>query len=214
MAFFTTFGTFSIAAGILLIFLIFVMLAAERRGELGIARAVGTRRGTPRRDVHVRGSRLRPRSPPLVGALLGALVALGMVTVMASAFAAADEDEGLQIEFAVTLRSLVIAFALGMLLTLVVVAVSAWRVSVMNISIGDPQPARAADDAPGDVASCWPPSRSSSADCSMVSGTSSGTATPGHARRLARSPRPHPACCRSWACRSGSRTRRAGAQSS
>ena len=40
---FTTFGSFSIAAGILLIFLIFVMLAAERRGELGIARAVGTR---------------------------------------------------------------------------------------------------------------------------------------------------------------------------
>src|SRR5919106_2392776 len=45
MAMFTTFGSFSIAAGILLIFLIFVMLAAERRGELGIARAVGTRRG-------------------------------------------------------------------------------------------------------------------------------------------------------------------------
>ena len=45
MSFFTTFGSFSIAAGILLIFLIFVMLAAERRGELGIARAVGTRRG-------------------------------------------------------------------------------------------------------------------------------------------------------------------------
>ena len=45
MSMFTTFGTFSIAAGILLIFLIFVMLAAERRGELGIARAVGTRRG-------------------------------------------------------------------------------------------------------------------------------------------------------------------------
>src|SRR5919206_397249 len=45
MSFFTTFGSFSIAAGILLIFLIFVMLAAERRGELGVARAVGTRRG-------------------------------------------------------------------------------------------------------------------------------------------------------------------------
>ena len=45
MAFFTTFGSFSIAAGILLIFLIFVMLAAERRGEIGMARAIGTRRG-------------------------------------------------------------------------------------------------------------------------------------------------------------------------
>ena len=45
MSLFTTFGSFSIFAGGLLIFLIFVMLAAERRGELGIARAVGTRRG-------------------------------------------------------------------------------------------------------------------------------------------------------------------------
>ena len=44
MSVFTTFGTFSIVAGVLLIFLIFVMLSAERRTELGIARAVGTRR--------------------------------------------------------------------------------------------------------------------------------------------------------------------------
>ena len=39
MSIFTTFGSFSIVAGILLIFLIFVMLSAERRTELGIARA-------------------------------------------------------------------------------------------------------------------------------------------------------------------------------
>ena len=38
---FLVFGQFSVAAGILLIFLIFVMLAAERKRELGIARAVG-----------------------------------------------------------------------------------------------------------------------------------------------------------------------------
>ena len=57
---FTTFGSFSIAAGILLIFLIFIMLAAERRGELGIARAVGTRQRHLVADVPVRGRRLRP----------------------------------------------------------------------------------------------------------------------------------------------------------
>ena len=39
------FGQFSVGAGVLLIFLIFVMLAAERKHELGIARAVGMRRG-------------------------------------------------------------------------------------------------------------------------------------------------------------------------
>jgi putative ABC transport system permease protein len=133
MAFFTTFGTFSIAAGILLIFLIFVMLAAERRGELGIARAVGTRRGHLVQMFTFEGVAY-DLAAAVVGALLGALVALGMVTVMASAFAAADADEGFQIRFAASPRSLVIAFALGMLLTLVVVAVSAWRVSVMNVS--------------------------------------------------------------------------------
>ena len=35
---------FSIAVGVLLIFLIFVMLAAERRAEMGMSRAVGLKR--------------------------------------------------------------------------------------------------------------------------------------------------------------------------
>ena len=37
-------GSFSVAAGILLIFLIFAMLAEERKPEMGIARAVGMQR--------------------------------------------------------------------------------------------------------------------------------------------------------------------------
>jgi putative ABC transport system permease protein len=133
IAFFTTFGTFSIAAGILLIFLIFVMLAAERRGELGIARAIGTRRGHLTEMFTFEGVAY-DFAAALVGALLGAAVAFGMVVLMADAFGATDADEGLQIEFAVSARSLVIAAALGLLLTLVIVAVSAWRVSYMTIS--------------------------------------------------------------------------------
>ncbi len=42
--FFLVLGLFSIAAGILLIVLIFTMLAAERRPEMGMARAVGAHR--------------------------------------------------------------------------------------------------------------------------------------------------------------------------
>ena len=176
MAFFTTFGTFSIAAGILLIFLIFVMLAAERRGELGIARAIGTRRGHLVEMFTFEGAAY-DLAAAVVGALLGAAVAFGMVIVMASAFGAADADEGLQIEFAVSARSLVIAFALGILLTLVVVAVSAWRVSVMNISTAIrnlPEPPRHA---------AAPTSRARRPRdllglVLVVSGTRSGTATP------------------------------------
>ena len=132
MAFFTTFGTFSIAAGILLIFLVFVMLAAERRGELGIARAVGTRRGHLVQTFTFEGAAYDLLAA-LVGALLGALFAWMMVLVMAQAFDAVGGGE-LDIDFAVSARSLAIAYGLGVLLTLAVVAFSAWRVSVMTIS--------------------------------------------------------------------------------
>jgi putative ABC transport system permease protein len=142
IAFFTTFGTFSIAAGILLIFLIFVMLATERRGELGIARAIGTRRGHLVEMFTFEGTAYDLLAAA-VGAMLGAVFAFGMVLVMAQAFGAVDADEGFQIEFAVSWKSLVIAFAIGLLLTLVVVAVSAWRVSLMTIATairGLPEP--------------------------------------------------------------------------
>ena len=93
MSLFTTFGTFSIAAGILLIFLIFVMLAAERRSELGIARAVGTRRGHLVQMFMFEGVAY-DLAAAVVGAALGALVALGMVIVMASAFARRRRGRG------------------------------------------------------------------------------------------------------------------------
>jgi putative ABC transport system permease protein len=133
MAIFTTFGSFSIAAGILLIFLIFVMLAAERRGELGIARAIGTRRGHLTEMFTFEGAAY-DLVAAAVGAILGAIVAYGMVFLMARALGAEDEDAGLQVEYAFTWQSLLIAFALGVLLTLVVVAFSAWRVSSMTVA--------------------------------------------------------------------------------
>jgi putative ABC transport system permease protein len=125
---FTTFGTFSIAAGILLIFLIFVMLSAERRSELGIARAIGTRRGHLV-QLFVFEGLAYDLGAALVGAALGIGVAFAMVTVMAGAF----DQTGLEVRQAVTLRSLVVAYALGVLFTLAVVTVSAWRVSRLNI---------------------------------------------------------------------------------
>ena len=133
MSMFTTFGTFSIAAGILLIFLIFVMLATERRGELGIARAVGTRRGHLVQMFTFEGAAY-DLIAAAVGAILGALVAYAMVLGIASAFGAADEDVAPGRNTRSRSRSLFVAFAIGGLLTLLVVAFSAWRVSVMTIS--------------------------------------------------------------------------------
>jgi putative ABC transport system permease protein len=128
MTMFTTFGSFSIFAGALLIFLIFVMLAAERRGELGIARAVGTRRGHLV-ELYVFEGVAYDLIAAAVGALLGVAVAFGMVFVMAQAF----EFTEITIQPDVQPRSLVVGYALGVLLTFVVVTVSAWRVSRLNI---------------------------------------------------------------------------------
>jgi len=142
MAFFTTFGSFSIAAGILLIFLIFVMLAAERRSELGIARAVGTRRGHLVQLFTFEGAAY-DLAAAFVGALAGAVVAYGMVALMAQALG----SEGFDVEYAVTARSLLVAYAIGVLLTLAVVAFSAWRVSRMTVAsairnLPEPAPTR------------------------------------------------------------------------
>jgi putative ABC transport system permease protein len=126
---FTTFGSFSIAAGILLIFLIFVLLAAERRSELGIARAVGTRRGHVVQMFLYEGAGY-DLVAALVGAALGVLVAYVMVLGMGGIFASVP---GFHLAFAVKPGSLVVAYTIGVLLTLGVVAFSARRVSRMNI---------------------------------------------------------------------------------
>ncbi|MGH3018297.1 MAG: ABC transporter permease [Gaiellaceae bacterium] len=129
MSLFTTFGSFSIAAGILLIFLIFVMLAAERRGELGIARAIGTRRSHLVQMYLFEGVAYDVVAAA-VGTLLGIAVAYGMVIVMSRALT----SFGIDIGYSVSFRSITLAYALGVLLTLIVVTVSAWRVSVLNIA--------------------------------------------------------------------------------
>lgn len=132
MSVFSTFGTFSITAGILLIFLIFVMLAAERRGEMGIARAIGTHRGHLVQSYLFEGA-LYDVLAAAVGTVVGLGVAFAMVSVMASAFSGSSSDS-FQIRYAVQPRSLVVAYALGVLFTLVLVTISAWRVSRLNIT--------------------------------------------------------------------------------
>lgn len=128
MTLFTTFGSFSIAAGILLIFLIFVMLAAERRSELGVARALGMRRGHLVQMFMLEGV-VYDLVAAFVGALLGVAVSFAMVLVLASAFA----SFGFDIERDVKLSSLAIAYCLGVVLTLGVVVASAARVSRLNV---------------------------------------------------------------------------------
>ena len=125
---FLLFGQFSVAAGVLLIFLIFVMLAAERKHELGIARAVGMRRGHLMRMFAFEGA-MYAVIASAIGSVLGVGVGWLMVRVIGEAFA----GQGFDIRFATSPENVVIAFCLGMVLTFAVVLISSWRVSRLNV---------------------------------------------------------------------------------
>jgi putative ABC transport system permease protein len=126
--FFVTFGSFSIIAGILLIFLIFVMLAEERKSEMGMARAVGTKRSHLIQMFLYEGLAYDVVAAA-VGAFLGVAVAYGMVFIMTEALA----TFGVDIRHDLRVRSVVVSYTLGVLLTFMVVTISAWRVSALNI---------------------------------------------------------------------------------
>jgi ABC-type lipoprotein release transport system permease subunit len=126
--FFLVFGLFSIAAGMLLIVMIFVMLAAERKPEMGMARAVGTKRGHLTQMFMSEGMAYNVLSA-MVGAGLGILVAFGIAEIMARIFS----EFGLSIQPHVTARSIVISYSLGIVLTYLTVVISSWRVSNLNI---------------------------------------------------------------------------------
>ena len=121
---------FSIAVGVLLIFLIFVMLAAERRAEMGMSRAVGLKRRHLTQMFLFEGTAYTLASS-LVGALLGIGVAALMIRVLSSVFS--GFYKGITLTFHVEWTSAVIAICLGVLLTFIVVALSAYRVSRLNI---------------------------------------------------------------------------------
>ncbi|HEX5973947.1 MAG TPA: FtsX-like permease family protein, partial [Rubrobacteraceae bacterium] len=125
---FLLFGQFSVAAGVLLIFLIFVMLAAERKHELGIARAVGMRRGHLMRMFAFEGA-LYALLASALGSVAGVGVGWLMVRVIGKAFA----GSGFEISFATSPENVLIAFCLGMVLTFAVVLISSWRVSRLNV---------------------------------------------------------------------------------
>ncbi len=130
-------GSLSILAGVILIFLIFVLLAAERRRELGVVRAVGMQRGHVVQTFVTEGV-LYDLAAALLGLGLGLLVAYGMIGVMSGLFAGFRSqldtfDNFFNLQWSVAPASLVIAYCLGVLVAGAVVVFASWRVSRMNI---------------------------------------------------------------------------------
>jgi putative ABC transport system permease protein len=125
--FFIVFGLFSIAVGILLIVLIFTMLAAERRPEMGMARAVGAQRRQLIQQFISEGT-----GYAILAGLVGAALGVGAAVAIALALKPLFGDF-LTIEPHVTFRSMIVAYCLGVVITFLAVVVSSWRISRLNI---------------------------------------------------------------------------------
>ncbi len=124
----------------MLIFLIFVMLAAERKPEMGMVRAVGGQRGHLV-DMFVFEGAAYDLVAAAVGMALGAATGMIIAITLGRAFA----GSGLTIHPNISPRSLVVSYSLGMLVTFATVLFSAIRVSRLNIvsAIRDlPEPPR------------------------------------------------------------------------
>ena len=132
--FFIIMGLFSITVGMLLIFLIFVMLAAARRSEMGMARAIGAKRRHLVQMFLFEGTAYALVSSA-VGVLLGLAVSVVIVELANRIFAdgGGGVTEGFQLTRHFEVHSMIVAYCLGMVITLGTVGVSAYRVSRLNI---------------------------------------------------------------------------------
>jgi putative ABC transport system permease protein len=125
---FLVMGAFAILAGVLLIVNIFVMLAEERKPELGVERAIGFLR----RDL-LTAFALEGTFYAVVAAALGALAGLGLGYVMVYFFDRLVPHGDVVVTFHFDPTSVVTAFVAGTVLTWATILLASWRVSRLNI---------------------------------------------------------------------------------
>jgi putative ABC transport system permease protein len=129
VTFFLILGMFSIASGILLIFMIFVMMAAERKPEMGMARAVGAQRTNLVQAFLAEGMAYN-----LIAGLVGA--ALGVAAAIALIVGFLKLTMGDELGFIggkVTVQSVVTSYCLGVVITFITVVIASINVSSVNI---------------------------------------------------------------------------------
>ncbi|MDQ3512373.1 MAG: ABC transporter permease [Chloroflexota bacterium] len=124
---FLVLSLFSVAAGVLLVILIFTMLAAERRPEMGMGRALGAQRRHLIEQFMAEGAGYALLAS-LVGAILGVVLSTGILRI----FESVSGDE-VAFEQRVRPQSLIIAYCLGVVLTFLTMLVASWVVSRLNV---------------------------------------------------------------------------------
>jgi putative ABC transport system permease protein len=125
----TLFTLFAFAIGLLLIFLIFSLLAAERRAELGMARAVGMRRSHVVAMLLFEGA-----AYDVSAAVLGIAAGLGLGVVIVALVSPIIARLGFPLQFDIQPDGMVTAFCLGALFTLATILLAAWTISSMTIT--------------------------------------------------------------------------------
>ena len=120
-------GLFSISAGILLILLIFTMLAAERRSEMGMARAVGAQRSSLVQQFMSEGALYA-----LLAGLVGSALGVGVAYIISQQFASVFGRYA-HIETSISPASVIAGYCLGVVITFLAVVISSWRISRLNI---------------------------------------------------------------------------------
>jgi putative ABC transport system permease protein len=127
---FSGMGSFGVLAGLLLLVNLFVMLAAERKPELGMARAVGMRRSWLVGAFATEGW-LYAFAAALLGTMTG--IGLGRVIILASERVFSSEHNRFELFFTVRPASIALGFAVGLGIALVTVVATSVRVSRLNI---------------------------------------------------------------------------------
>ncbi len=124
---FLVLGLFSIAVGVLLIVLIFSMLAAERRAEMGMARAVGQQRSHLVQQFIAEGS-----GYALLSGIVGAAAGSGVIYLLANLLQGAVGDF-FDVTPYVSWRSIIVGYCLGVIMTFLAIVVASVRASQLNV---------------------------------------------------------------------------------
>lgn len=126
---FITIGSFAVMAGVLLLVNIFVMLAEERKSELGMLRAVGLKRHDLIRIFIIEGS-LYAVAAAVAGALIGIAVGRVIIAVTSGIFASFGD---LTLTFSAPASSVVAGGLIGFLISTATIVATSVRNSRLNI---------------------------------------------------------------------------------
>ncbi|MQB01894.1 MAG: FtsX-like permease family protein, partial [Actinobacteria bacterium] len=127
---FSTLGAFSVLAGILLLINLFVMLAEERKTELGMLRAVGFTRGRLTRVFAVEGA-IYALAASVLGTAAG--IGIGWLVALVAGPIFGSTAQGASTPIVIKPSSLAIGATTGLVISLVTIWVTSIRIARLNI---------------------------------------------------------------------------------